>query len=46
MNPRRKWKYIQKHWPEEWHKDTKDIVMKVWEDYCSGEEQFSEQEVM
>jgi hypothetical protein len=33
MNPRRKWKYIQKHWPEEWHKDAKDMVMKVWEDY-------------
>ena len=32
LNPKRKWKYIERKWPKSWHKKAKDMVKKVWED--------------
>jgi hypothetical protein len=31
LNPKRKWRYIEKHWKKSWHKAAKDMVKKIWE---------------
>jgi hypothetical protein len=31
LNPKRKWRYIEKHWKTSWHKAAKDMVEKIWE---------------
>ena len=33
LNPRRKWNYIYKHWPQEQYENAKNLVLKVQEEY-------------
>jgi hypothetical protein len=37
LNPKRKWKYIERKWPKSWHKKAKDMVTKVWEEQYKKE---------